>query len=380
MFLLVSCTIAVMESEDRKRLAQAVIARRVELGMKTTKALADKAGLSARMLGDVENGRRDNFSDGAKAQIERALRWDAGSIDDVLSGKSPAVSGSMQSRSGRTILRWTAIEGAEQVELELYRLAYLVMDTRDLVRSQHGPLKNAVTALLDEANDLVLRQVARWRSGQEEIDAKALTDAQWFVDETRNSNTIRRQGDIYVIDNEPSIGLQSPTLSFYGAGPDTVRDNEPLGVEKQLIEEELLGHYVDMFLRALEQQSRKILVEQARDILGDSDPNRRIPAELSDELYVRYIAARHSTAYQHGAPHVHAATGLSPEQSEAGAQRYRRERSEMILFDGRIRTVGADTTLIANAIKRVAPDGYEFGRAEQGEADGEESQDPDGSR
>lgn len=89
MFLAVSCTIAGMEADNRKRLGRAVIARRTELGMRTTKALADRADLSPRMLGDVENGRRDNFSAGAKAQIERVLKWQPGSIDRVLRGDEP---------------------------------------------------------------------------------------------------------------------------------------------------------------------------------------------------------------------------------------------------------------------------------------------------
>lgn len=78
-----------MSGENRKRLAEAVVTRRVDLGMLTTVALAEAAGLTARMLGDVENGRRQNFSRGAKAQIERALRWAPGSIDAVLGGSDP---------------------------------------------------------------------------------------------------------------------------------------------------------------------------------------------------------------------------------------------------------------------------------------------------
>lgn len=193
-----------MESTNRKRLAQAVIARRVELGMTTTKALAEEAKLSPRMLGDVENGRRDNYSDGAKAQIERALAWDSGSIDAVLAGKTPFVSGVIKGRSGRSLSRWTAMDGADQVELELYRLAYIILDTRDLVHSQAGPLKTAVTTLIDEATELVTRQVARWRLGDEDIDDEALADAQWFLDETRDSNNIRRRGQVYLADRDPN--------------------------------------------------------------------------------------------------------------------------------------------------------------------------------
>lgn len=103
MFPIVSGTIAAMESENGKRLAQAVVARRTALGMLTTKALAEKAKLSPRMLGDVENARRFNFSDGAKAQIERALEWAPGSIDLLLDGRDPVLltSAQMQSQNGR---------------------------------------------------------------------------------------------------------------------------------------------------------------------------------------------------------------------------------------------------------------------------------------
>lgn len=191
-----------MEGNDRKRLARLVIARRVELGMHTTKALAKDAGLSPRMLGDVENGRRDNFSSGAKAQIERALRWDPGSIDAILRGGDPTTSGEIRDRSGRALSSWTAIEGAEQDELELYRLTYLIADTRDLARSQKSPLLTALTALLDEAAELTVRRLARWRTGTDVLDAKDLEDAQWFLDQTRTTNTLRRQGDIYVVDVE----------------------------------------------------------------------------------------------------------------------------------------------------------------------------------
>lgn len=89
MFLIVSCTIGGMEAENRKRLGQAVVARRIELGMRTTKALSEEASLTPRMLGDLENGRRDNFSGGTKAQIERALQWKPGSIDATLAGGDP---------------------------------------------------------------------------------------------------------------------------------------------------------------------------------------------------------------------------------------------------------------------------------------------------
>jgi hypothetical protein len=342
---------------DRKRLAREVISRRVELGMNTTKALAEKAQLSPRMLGDVENGRRDNFSPGAKAQIERALRWDAGSIDAVLTGKSPRVSSVIRDRSGQEVERWTSIEGSEQEDLELYRLAYVIMDTRDLVRSQKGPLMTALTALLDEAADLVLKSVARRRSGRDDIEDLDLEDARWFIEETRETNNIRRQGAIYVIDDDENARLDG------GAGNRLMRNiasqsDDSAGAEldvgrgmdqakrdfldrRKVLNTSLLNHYREMYRRAADQRQPKVLVDQARKQLGDEDPDITFAHEIGDAAYVEYLAARLSTPYQGGDPDLYDAVSLSHAQYQAARARYRREFAEMIVFGGRLRTLGS---------------------------------------
>jgi transcriptional regulator with XRE-family HTH domain len=89
MFLLVSCTITGMSVDEWKRAGEKIIARRIALGMTTTTALAQRTGLSARMLGDIENARRQNFAKPTIAQIEHALEWAPGSIDSILSGGDP---------------------------------------------------------------------------------------------------------------------------------------------------------------------------------------------------------------------------------------------------------------------------------------------------
>jgi transcriptional regulator with XRE-family HTH domain len=89
MFLLVSCTITGMSVDEWKRAGEQIIARRIALGMTTTTALAQRTGLSARMLGDIENARRQNFAKPTIAQIEHALEWAPGSIDLILSGGDP---------------------------------------------------------------------------------------------------------------------------------------------------------------------------------------------------------------------------------------------------------------------------------------------------
>jgi hypothetical protein len=388
-----------MDGSDRKRLAREVISRRVELGMKTTKALADKAGLSPRMLGDVENGRRDNFSPGAKAQIERALRWDAGSIDAVLGGKSPRVSNVIRDRSGREVEKWTSIEGSEQENLELYRLAYVIVDTRDLVRSQKGPLMTALTALLDEAADLVFKSVARRRSGRDDIEDLDLEDARWFIEETRETNNIRRQGSIYVTDDDEKARLSTDStgaeLDIEHGMDQAQRD---FNRRRRVLKSSLLNHYGEMYRRAADQRRLKVLVDQAREQLGDEqDPDLTFAHEIGDAAYVEYLAAQLSTPHQGGDPDLYDAVSLNHNQYQAARARYRREFAEMIVFDGRLRTLGApdvkkyaaandsDLTLndappdLADAA-RTAPPGYkgpgQAARDAQDEA-GEESQDSD---
>jgi hypothetical protein len=146
--------------------------------------------------------------------------------------------------------------------------------------------------------------------------------------------------------------------------------------DSDLVDEAMLGHYVEMYLRAINQQRLNVLIEQARGVLGDdANSEEAIAAELPDDLYVRYLAERLSVPAQTGAPKFHAATGLTIAQWERAANRYRRELSEMIAFDGHIRTNGAPAEVIAGAIRRATPADYRRSLSEQGDADGEESQD-----
>jgi len=49
-------------------------------------AFARAAGISARLLGDVEKGRRDNYSDATLAAVEAALGWEAGTCLRIAQG------------------------------------------------------------------------------------------------------------------------------------------------------------------------------------------------------------------------------------------------------------------------------------------------------
>lgn len=72
-----------------QRLAQLVIARRVQLGYKTRASFTKAAHLSPRTLGDIETGRRPSYDKATMAALEQVLHWTTGSIDAILDGGEP---------------------------------------------------------------------------------------------------------------------------------------------------------------------------------------------------------------------------------------------------------------------------------------------------
>ena len=73
----------------RQKLASCVVERRLEIGLPTTKSLAERSDISARLLGDVENGRRDSYSKATLWALDKALEWVPGSAQAVLDGGEP---------------------------------------------------------------------------------------------------------------------------------------------------------------------------------------------------------------------------------------------------------------------------------------------------
>lgn len=63
-----------------QEVAEAVVNRRVELGMRTRKQLADASGLTVKTLGEVERAERRSYDPATLATIEQALQWPAGRI------------------------------------------------------------------------------------------------------------------------------------------------------------------------------------------------------------------------------------------------------------------------------------------------------------
>lgn len=204
-----------------------VTQRRIELRLDAAE-LARAADVDPKTLASLEKGERWP-RDKSRSRIEQALHWSTGSLSTIRAGGQPSVSGIIRGRSGRTIQEFKAIEGGEQETLRLLRLASIILDARDLVRSHRGPLMTALTSVLDEAAELVVGVVAG-----EDGDTE---NAQWFIDEARAGNSIRRKGDIYVVDDH-ALDVSLPSAKSPGRGLGT----EP-GVPTQLTPaaERLLG-------------------------------------------------------------------------------------------------------------------------------------------
>jgi transcriptional regulator with XRE-family HTH domain len=80
-----------MAGEDWRRLADYVVARRVELGMRDRRALARATGVTDRTLGKLENGQRVSAS--TLGVLDNQLGWTPGSCRRILAGGEPELTG-----------------------------------------------------------------------------------------------------------------------------------------------------------------------------------------------------------------------------------------------------------------------------------------------
>ena len=76
-----------MSGEDWRRLADYVVARRVELHMRDRRAFAEATGVTDRTLGKLENGQW--VSPSTPGMVENHLGWAPGSCRRILAGGEP---------------------------------------------------------------------------------------------------------------------------------------------------------------------------------------------------------------------------------------------------------------------------------------------------
>ncbi|GAA2644502.1 hypothetical protein GCM10010399_93030 [Dactylosporangium fulvum] len=67
-----------------QEVANAVVSRRVELGMQTRKKLAEKTGLTVKTLGEIERADRTSYDPATLVRVEQALEWPAGTILSIV--------------------------------------------------------------------------------------------------------------------------------------------------------------------------------------------------------------------------------------------------------------------------------------------------------
>lgn len=72
--------------EDWKRLGVRITQARVARGFMTAKDLAKDMGVTPRVIGDLENGRRDNYGSVTLAKLEKSLGWEHGGAKMLLGG------------------------------------------------------------------------------------------------------------------------------------------------------------------------------------------------------------------------------------------------------------------------------------------------------
>jgi hypothetical protein len=81
-------------SDPYTRLDEAMRLRRLTLGMKTWRELAQAAGISYETLRALRNG-EGRPADATVHGLERALQWEAGSIEGILAGGDPRPAGTL---------------------------------------------------------------------------------------------------------------------------------------------------------------------------------------------------------------------------------------------------------------------------------------------
>lgn len=133
---------------DWERLGSYVVARRLELGHKRRPTFANAAGISERVLGDIEKGRRDNIAQTTLAGIENALGWETGSALRVVNGGEPRIKA-----GGR---QDTPAEGAHDPALERVMLSDLSDDKkRRIIRTLIAERKADERRQLDRVDELI---------------------------------------------------------------------------------------------------------------------------------------------------------------------------------------------------------------------------------
>lgn len=127
---------------DWGRLGDAIVARRVRMGIKTREKFAGHSGLSLRTLSDLELGNRTSYDPSTLSRLEVALEWAPGSVDAVLEGGQPTT-------TAEALLR--ARQHAQQLDPLVAKLAWALDPASPLHEGDRDWLREAVGLIVDRA-------------------------------------------------------------------------------------------------------------------------------------------------------------------------------------------------------------------------------------
>ncbi|SKG76090.1 hypothetical protein [Mycobacteroides abscessus] len=331
-----------MSNEDWEHLAEVLENRISELNL-TQSEIQARGGPSPAKVREIINRRATSLSPSKRRDLERAVEWETGGVDTALKGGMPTTkSSSLESALGKLI--------------EIY-----AKHDRELAGDKHAPLIELVVegqALAAAKDDPDVSAYVR-RVEAAVVGVVGIERVTHALDTRTWSQTIRRATELGVLDefmNEEDridqAGLTgrdrvrhlSIALEDILARRATFTRDAPEPAAA-IVAQSLNEHYAEMRRRAQQQRRHRALIDQAKQSLGHTDsPLTAFPSEVDDAAYVQYLAARLSTPHQGGDPDLHAQLSLSPAEYEAAQTRYRREFSEMVVFDGVIRTVEIESS------------------------------------
>lgn len=330
-----------MSSEDWGHLAEVLEDRISELNL-TQSEIQARGGPSPAKVREIINRRASSLSPSKRRDLERAVDWEPGSVDAALRGEPPTTKSSRLESALEKLVQIYAKHDSETTSDEYAPLVDLVIDGQALAITKGDP---DVSAYVRRVESAVVGVV-----GIERV-THTLDTRTW-------AQTIRRATELGVLDEFMDEEARIDQAGI--TGRDRVRHlsialedilarrsisaNEPSEAAAAIVAKSLDVHYAEMRRRAQQQRERLVLVEQARQQLGGADERSvGFDAEVDDAAYVQYLAARLSTPHQGGEPDLHAQLSLTDEEYDAARARYRREFSEMVVFDGVIRTAATNS-------------------------------------
>lgn len=135
-----------MSEEKAKwvRLGDAIVVRRVKLGLTSREALAKHSGMSPRILSYLEHGDRDSYDPSTFARLEAALEWAPGSVQAVLDGGQPTT-------TAEALIRKR--EQSQQLDPLVAKLAWALDPTSPLDEADRDWLRTAVALVVDRTVD-----------------------------------------------------------------------------------------------------------------------------------------------------------------------------------------------------------------------------------